>query len=435
MKKSIIYNSVLIIFLFGIIITFCACEYKDIIDVDYPEQFIYLPAAKSGVFVVDKVIDPVGSTTAGSLYRFTLNNFTGKFIIPLAVYRSGIDNKGNIDVNIQVNEDTIIKLQGISGVLPDNTILLPSNVYSLIPSVVIKDGEEIAEFELSINSDFLSQNHGKIYAIGVTVSSPNRKTNKSLETTVLVINTSFLKPINSFTYNPDVTNDKMIKFTNTTLYSSDYTWDFGDGSPISTEVSPTHTYANYGTYTVKLTANGLIGKSESEKALTIWENITNTYFPNPGNPFVRSDNRTSKTGNLKDWSFTSNVQSNGYGGFYLDNGVGVMDFYSTLGLTNAKIYRTIDLPVGSYRVGFKNAGFIGTNDCYFIVAIGSDIPDIQEIETSPSVLAKYHWNTDILTSTNEISFQLIEPKQITIGFVVTNTPRSEIKINSVFLYR
>lgn len=42
-------------------------------------------------------------------------------------------------------------------------------------------------------------------------------------------------------------------FTNTSLNSNVFTWDFGDGQG-SNEVSPVHTYAAPGTYTVKLTA-------------------------------------------------------------------------------------------------------------------------------------------------------------------------------------
>ena len=33
-----------------------------------------------------------------------------------------------------------------------------------------------------------------------------------------------------------------------------YRWDFGDGSPISTEAAPTHRYPKAGTYRIKLTA-------------------------------------------------------------------------------------------------------------------------------------------------------------------------------------
>ncbi|MCB0801546.1 MAG: PKD domain-containing protein, partial [Flavobacteriales bacterium] len=44
------------------------------------------------------------------------------------------------------------------------------------------------------------------------------------------------------------------RFTNTTTGSSQYTWDFGDGVGTSNLQNPTYTYANPGTYTVKLIA-------------------------------------------------------------------------------------------------------------------------------------------------------------------------------------
>lgn len=44
------------------------------------------------------------------------------------------------------------------------------------------------------------------------------------------------------------------QFANTSLGGTDFVWDFGDGSPTSAEIDPTHLYPNTGTYTVKLTA-------------------------------------------------------------------------------------------------------------------------------------------------------------------------------------
>lgn len=47
-----------------------------------------------------------------------------------------------------------------------------------------------------------------------------------------------------------------VMFTNQSVNSTSYVWDFGDSSPTSTATSPTHTYATAGTYTVTLIATG-----------------------------------------------------------------------------------------------------------------------------------------------------------------------------------
>jgi gliding motility-associated-like protein len=46
-----------------------------------------------------------------------------------------------------------------------------------------------------------------------------------------------------------------VQFVNTSSSASNYTWDFGDGTPPSSSVAPTHTYAATGIYTVSLHAN------------------------------------------------------------------------------------------------------------------------------------------------------------------------------------
>ncbi|MCW3127298.1 MAG: Peptidase family protein [Bacteroidetes bacterium] len=48
-------------------------------------------------------------------------------------------------------------------------------------------------------------------------------------------------------------------FTNTSQFASHYVWDFGDGSILSTDTSPVHTYSSYGTYPVKLVVTGSCG--------------------------------------------------------------------------------------------------------------------------------------------------------------------------------
>jgi len=50
-------------------------------------------------------------------------------------------------------------------------------------------------------------------------------------------------------------------FANSSKFANSYKWDFGDGSAISTEENPEHTYTAVGTYTVKLTATNEKGDS------------------------------------------------------------------------------------------------------------------------------------------------------------------------------
>lgn len=47
----------------------------------------------------------------------------------------------------------------------------------------------------------------------------------------------------------------VVQFVNNSSSATGYVWDFGDGSPTSTQLNPTHTYTTPGTYTVTLTAN------------------------------------------------------------------------------------------------------------------------------------------------------------------------------------
>lgn len=59
-----------------------------------------------------------------------------------------------------------------------------------------------------------------------------------------------------------------VTFTNNSLESDSYSWDFGDGNT-STEAAPTHTYSDYGLYSVQLTATGEGGEASISKDVEI----------------------------------------------------------------------------------------------------------------------------------------------------------------------
>jgi len=95
-------------------------------------------------------------------------------------------------------------------------------------------------------------------------------------------------PIASFQFEVDQTDFLKVIFTNFSQNASSYSWDFGDGNT-STQESPTHTYAEGGTYTVKLTASE--GSASAEKS----EDITVT---NPNEAALALSGATSKTWKL-----------------------------------------------------------------------------------------------------------------------------------------
>jgi PKD repeat protein len=64
-------------------------------------------------------------------------------------------------------------------------------------------------------------------------------------------------PIADFSHNPLGGGD--VEFTNLSINSPSYTWDFGDSSPQSSDVHPVHTYLTNGTFNVCLTATNVSG--------------------------------------------------------------------------------------------------------------------------------------------------------------------------------
>jgi len=56
-----------------------------------------------------------------------------------------------------------------------------------------------------------------------------------------------------------------VQFTDASIYADSWSWDFGDGSAVSTEQNPAHTYDATGTYTVALTVTNELGDNTLTK--------------------------------------------------------------------------------------------------------------------------------------------------------------------------
>ena len=91
-------------------------------------------------------------------------------------------------------------------------------------------------------------------------------------------------PTANFAFN--ITN-LTVEFINQSQNGTSYSWSFGDGNT-SNEVSPTHTYANPGTYTVSLTVLNNCGATTLQKTIVLTSSVRDAawlhglmLYPNP----------------------------------------------------------------------------------------------------------------------------------------------------------
>lgn len=162
-----------------------SCNYQEIEDAPYPEQTIYMPAAVRGIYDVSVVVDTYGVPTPGGPSRYSVDEGNDQMVIPLGIYRAGVNNEGSFSVSISVNVDTVGAL--ISNGTLAGVEVLPSDAYSLPSSVLVNDGNEVENFNLTVDMDFLRSNPGKLYAIAVEIATSERRINPQYKRTVVLI--------------------------------------------------------------------------------------------------------------------------------------------------------------------------------------------------------------------------------------------------------
>lgn len=257
-KMNIIATGMLLVVLTAI----TSCSYQKIGEADFPEGIIYLPAAANGNYLINRI------PAANSDYRFQVNAVANEFIIPLSVYRSGLNISSSFTVDVKADSDRVVALL-TKGAFGESTIgILPQDKYELTSLVEMNGGDRKAPFTLKIDLDYLLSNEAvnDIYVLGVNISSADCESNKTLSTAIIMIYPEILHPVADFSYRAG-TEEKQIRFTNASDYQVSSQWDFGDGNS-STETSPSHVYDAVGTYSVKLTVTGVSGEI-SEKTIQV----------------------------------------------------------------------------------------------------------------------------------------------------------------------
>lgn len=163
-------------------------KYREVAESAYPDQVIYLPAAKS-IFEVSAPGDTYEVPTPGQPASFRVDRDEGLVIIPLGVVRGGVSATGSISVNIKSRPDTVSALIGRRQLAAE---MLPANAYSMPAGVELADGETTAIFELALSLAYLTERPGEAFAVAVQISSNGHKTNPALETAIVVFNSSLL---------------------------------------------------------------------------------------------------------------------------------------------------------------------------------------------------------------------------------------------------
>jgi gliding motility-associated-like protein len=152
-------------------------------------------------------------------------------------------------------------------------------------------------------------------------------------------------------------------FNNTSIGGQNFKWDFGDGSPVSTEAYPTHLYTVPGTYTIKLSAtDNLTCNHTSDTSMTI------TVNERPSSSFTYAPT-TPKENTPYDFTNTSTGATN----YKWQFGDGDSLLTSDM-LPVSHIYNT----AGSYAVCLIAFNQFGCSDtsCQQVTAIVSPLVDV-----------------------------------------------------------
>lgn len=169
-----------------------SCEYKDVVDVEYPDQVVYLPASRNGVYKIDKA-----AASTGSPVKYRLDN--DKVVLLTSVYRAGVENKGNVSVDIISNPDSVnvlIASGDLTEINEDETTstptLLPNDKFSFPSTVDIKSGEETGSIEIALDLSFLQNHPDSRFAFAIKIAGSNVSVNEKLNTVIIDFNTKVL---------------------------------------------------------------------------------------------------------------------------------------------------------------------------------------------------------------------------------------------------
>ncbi|TRX59527.1 PKD domain-containing protein [Fulvivirga sp. M361] len=254
---------------------------------DYRLSFFYnLEDNKPGGFVTVSVLSgPVSSEEEAK--AATIGSFTGTnqedpstFVPGSVTFNSG--DSDEIAIYFFNRQSDVARLDDFTIEITQADFIPPTAAFTAEPSA-----SNILQYEFS-NSSLNAANYVWDFGDGSELSQEENPVHEfpgiDTYTVTLVAESRFFTtdtfkldvvipdPVAaSFEYVQDPDNFLQVSFTNTSTDAESFLWNFGDGF-LSTEVSPTYTFPEAGTYKVTLTATGISGiTSEASEDIIVAE--------------------------------------------------------------------------------------------------------------------------------------------------------------------
>lgn len=151
----------------------------------------------------------------------------------------------------------------------------------------------------------------------------------------------------------------------------------------------------------------------------ITADVTSIYLKNAGFPFVAAVMANGRFGTLADWTTNSAAKNiSGQGGFDNNPGYGTLafEYWGTPPINNGKIYQTVNLPAGKYRLQATVQDIAYDLPASYLVAIaGSDLPDA--VNYSQSLGFAKFTNNSLNNKTLDADFTVGTQMNVSLGVV------------------
>ncbi|MDD3041993.1 MAG: PKD domain-containing protein [Methanosarcinaceae archaeon] len=166
----------------------------------------------------------------------------------------------------------------------------------------LNENYTLSSTEESVNFTYLAGNHTNVHIRNATIKAEIVVGGEGSTAWELWEYDEVL-PVADFTFNVSEGYAPLtVNFTDHSKNANNWSWDFGDGSPLNNTKNPIHTFVNPGTYTVNLTARNENGTDTETTTITVLGIIANftTNVTNGTAPLTVQFNDTS-TGNPISW--------------------------------------------------------------------------------------------------------------------------------------